>query len=828
MQLCRLFLRFMIVQFFPNMKYFFLSIFTGIACITFGQNEKQLQVKSALENYGQNYLQEKIYTQFDKALYSPGETIWFKAYIMAGVNPSEVSKNVYIDFSDEAGNILQHGVAPILGSTASGQFDLPANYPSKLVHVRMYTSWMLNFDSTALFNKDLAVLQTNRQAVKKNMENKISVRLFPEGGNFIKDIETKIAFKAVWSDGIPAKIEGFIQDNAGKKVADIKTIHDGMGYFILKPSANENYSLSWKDDKGNTGRVNFPPVQENGLGLAITSSPGKRDFIISGNENVIGSFSKAHIVGIMAQQLVYMAAVNLTSEKNIAGSIPTAQLPSGILQVTLFDSNWVAIAERITFINNDNYAIEPEVGFSVLGNQKRRGKNTLVINLPINIEANYSVSVTDAGIGADSSDNIITHFLLNSELRGKIYQPYYYFTDNSDSLQAQLDLVMLTNGWRKIDWESIVQGKMPEVKYAKDTSYLTLQGKVFGIGPQNYRNGMAILMILVKKDSSRQLLQLPLHKDGSFDDQGTLLVDTSKMFYQVAGNAELTNTTAITAGIKKLPAPTHIWNNAAFSAYDFSDTSAENRAKYFAIEEEKIKKYMEGKTLANVTIVTRIKSPEEKLDDTYTSGLFAGGDAITFDVMDDKSAGITANLLSYLTGRVPGMSIINRNDLNGGSSVTWRGQSGPAPTFYLNENQIDVSDLSTINMNNVAYIKVFRPPFIGSFSGGAGGAVAIYLKKGADALPGEKDEKKGLPYKIITGYTAQKEFYSPDYGSLDFYDEKADARSTLYWNPNIEMTSDNHTQKFTFYNNDISHSYRIVLEGFTKDGKLSHVEKIIE
>jgi len=466
----------------------------------------------------------------------------------------------------------------------------------------------------------------------------------------------------------------------------------------------------------------------------------------------------------------------------------------------------------------------PEVGFSVLGNLKRRGKNTLVINLPINIEANYSVSVTDAGVGADSSDNIITHFLVSSELRGKIYQPYYYFTDNSDSLQAQLDLVMLTNGWRKISWETIVQGKMPEIKYPKDTSYLTLQGKVFGIGPQNYRNGMAILMILVKKDSSRQLLQLPLLKDGSFEDAGTLLVDTSKLYYQVAGNAALTGTTAITAGIKMLPAPIHIWNNATFSTYDFTDTSAENRAKYFALEEEKIKKYLEGNVLKGVTIVTRIKTPEEKLDDAYTSGLFTGGEAITFDVLDDKSAGITANLLSYLTGRVPGMTIINRNDLNGGSSVSWRGAS---PTFYLNENQIDVSQVNTIDMNNVAYIKVFRPPFIGDFSGGEGGAVVIYTKKGADAIQGN-DEKKGLPYKIITGYTAQKEFYSPDYGSLDFYDEKADVRSTLYWNPNIEMTSDNHIQKFTFYNNDISHSYRIVLEGFTKDGKLAHVEKVIE
>ena len=807
------------------MKYIFLTILICFSYVSFAQNEKQLQVKSALENYGQNFLQEKIYAQFDKPLYSPGETIWFKTYLMAGINPSDISKNVYIDFSDAAGNVLQHGVAPVIGSTASGQFEIPANFPSKLIHVRMYTGWMLNFDSTFLFNKDLPVLQVNRQPVKKMTENKISVRLFPEGGNFIKNIETKIAFKAIWTNGMPAKIKGIIQDNAGKKIAEVNTIHDGMGYFKIKPLSNENYSFSWKDENGNSGRVNLPPVQQNGLGLAVTISPGKREFVISGNEESTGNFSKAHIVGIMAQQLVYMANVNLNTSQNISGTIPTAQLPSGILQVTLFDSNWIAIAERISFINNDNYSVEPEVGFSVLGNQKRRGKNTLIVNLPDSIEANYSVSVTDAGIGADSSDNIIAHFLMGSELRGKIYHPNYYFTNNSDSMQAQLDLVMLTNGWRKIDWESIVKGKMPEIQYPKDTTYLTLQGKVFGIGPQNYRNGMALLMILVKKDSSRQLLQMPIHKDGSFEDAGTLLVDTSKMYYQVAGNAALTNTSAITAGIKMLPAPLHIWNNTAFSAYDFSDTSAENRAKYFALEEEKIKKLLEGNVLQGVTVTTKLKTPEQILDETYTSGLFTGGEAITFNVLDDKSATITQNLLSYLTGRVPGMSIINRNELNGGSSVSWRGKS---PTFFLNENQVDIDQVSIIDMNNVAYIKVFRPPFIGSFRGDeGGGAIAIYTKKGKDILPG-KEEKKGMPFKIITGYTAQKEFYSPDYGSLDFYDEKPDVRSTLYWNPNIEMTSENHLQKFTFYNNDISHSYRIILEGFTKDGKLTHVEKVIE
>jgi len=795
---------------------------------SYGQNNKQLQVKSAIENYGQNYLQEKIYAQFDKPLYTPGETIWYKIYIMAGVMPSGISKNVYVDFSDADGNILQHGIFPIISSAASGQFELPANYPSKFVHVRIYTSWMLNDDSTFLFNKDLSVLQSKQAIVKEKNEPKIMVTLFPEAGNFIQGIETKVAFKAEWTNGIPANINGYVQDNAGKRVADIHTIHDGMGFFIIKPEVNEKYSFSWKDDLGNMGREYLPAVQEDGLALTISIQNDKRTFTITGNDRTSGNFSKAHVIGIMEQQLVYMANVNLSANKSVTGSIPTSQLPSGILRITLFDSNWIAIAERITFINNHNYSLEPEVGFAVLGSNKRRGKNTLVVNLPINYDANYSLSVTDAGIGSDSTANIISHFLISSELRGKVYKPYYYFKDSSDSLQSQLDLVMLTNGWRKINWENLVNGKMPDIKYAKDTSYFTLQGKVFGIGPQNYRNGMALLMILVSKDSSRHLLQFPIQRDGSFNDTGTFLVDTSKMYYQIAGNADLTNMTTITAGINMLKAPIHVWNNDSYAAYNFKDTSAENRAKYFALEEEKIRKLLEGNVLSNVTVVTKLKSPIEKLDETYTSGLFSGGEAITFNVLDDKSAGITANLLSYLTGRVPGLSIINRNDLNGGSSISWRGQSGPAPTFYLNENQIDINDVNTINMNNVAYIKIFRPPFIGSFTGGEGGAIAIYTKKGADALTGENEEKKGLPFKRITGYTAQKEFYNPDYGSLDFYSDQADVRSTLYWNPSIEITSENHTQKFTFYNNDVTHSYRIILEGFTKDGKLTHIEKVIE
>ena len=83
----------------------------------------------------------------------------------------------------------------------------------------------------------------------------------------------------------------------------------------------------------------------------------------------------------MQQHLVYAAVVNLSQTFVTGGAIPVAELPSGILQVTLFDSNWVAVAERITFINNDDYSFEPEVGFAQLGTGKRK-QNTLVIHTP--------------------------------------------------------------------------------------------------------------------------------------------------------------------------------------------------------------------------------------------------------------------------------------------------------------------------------------------------------------------------------------------------------------------------------------------------------------
>src|SRR5437773_9273981 len=106
---------------------------------------------SVLNKLDQEYPQEKIYMHFDRSVYNPGETIWFKAYLFSGIDLSLISKTLYTELLDEQGKLLQRKISPVLEATAASSFDLPANLSGSVVYVRAYTRWMLNFDSSFLY-----------------------------------------------------------------------------------------------------------------------------------------------------------------------------------------------------------------------------------------------------------------------------------------------------------------------------------------------------------------------------------------------------------------------------------------------------------------------------------------------------------------------------------------------------------------------------------------------------------------------------------------------------------------------------------------------------
>ena len=80
----------------------------------------------------------------------------------------------------------------------------------------------------------------------------------------------------------------------------------------------------------------------------------------------------------------------------------------------------------------------------------------------------------------------------------------------------------------------------------------------------------------------------------------------------------------------------------------------------------------------------------------------------------------------------------------------------------------------------------------------------------------------------ISGYSLIRQFYAPNYGSYNAANERKDLRTTLYWNPQVVTTPQRNKILLSFYNNDVSKKFRVIIEGMSKDGRLVHLEQIME
>ena len=434
-------------------------------------------VDSILSKYSLDYQPKKVYLHHDKSSYYVGETVWFKAYLMQGLLPAQQSKTLYIDCIADNGSVLSHIVSPIVNASPNGQFEIPADYKGSFIHIRAYTKWMMNFDTAFLYSKNILILQKHSGKTKIPVGIIPSLELFPEGGDIIMGVRNKIAFKARDQFGRPVKIKGRLLDDQGKTIKTFSPLHDGMGSFSFVPKDGINYTIKWTDEKNTSHTSVLPKTKQEGISIQVIEDGTKRLININAGKQLPDNLKQLHLIGTMQQEIAFRNNVNIEAGNSIRRIIPPETLPSGILNITVFDANWKAIAERITFINNNDYSFQPSMVVQHWG-LGRRKRNEIEIHLPDSLAGgDLSISVTDEAIEKDTSDNIISHFLLSSDIRGKVYNPAYYFSNNSDSVAQHLDLVMLTHGWRRFNWEDIHKGILPKINYPKDTAYLSLTGK---------------------------------------------------------------------------------------------------------------------------------------------------------------------------------------------------------------------------------------------------------------------------------------------------------------------------------------------------------------
>lgn len=771
---------------------------------------------TTLNRYNEQYEHEKMHVQFDKPAYSAGETVWFKAYLVSKLMPTTVSTNFHAELVDAAGQVIEKKVYPIYEASAAGSFDLPKGSKGEGVLFRAYTTWMLNFDTAFLYTKVLSASKAT--STPSAATNKVTtLRFFPEGGDWVATLSSVVAFKATDEAGRPRRVSGVIKDSKGAVITNFSTVHDGMGKVSLVPEAGTTYVAEWKDENGQTGTNPLPEAKADGLSLEVKNIGNTLNYIISRREEADARFKRVHIVANMHQYTVYRATANLTKSSIISGGIPLDSLVSGLLTLTLFDEGWKPLAERVAFVDRGDYRFPATVSWTTK-NLGKRGKNVLEVEVPDSLRANLSIAITDAQVSEGSQEEIVSRLQLTSDLRGYVHNPAYYFSSPADSVKEHLDLVLLTHGWRRYNWEALAAGVLPKLRFPRE-NYLAIRGNIYGLMPGQIRPDEQINLIIEARDSSRQFVAVPIQRDGSFALQGALFYDTVKLYYMINDITKTNRNASVEFARQAYPAAIKLGIDTTLLVQRRA-VSLSAREQFFVQKREEVLPELNRKirTLENVTVRAKTRSREQELEKRYSTGMFQGGNSRNFSLLDDPLAGSYQSVFQYLQGKVAGLQI---SGMEGSYTFNRRGSE---PSLFIDEMPADMDLLANLPVTDIAYVKVFDPPFMGAVGGGAGGAIAIYTRRGGET---PRTNLPGLARGSLVGYAPLKEFYSPDYATSSPLHEVEDVRSTLYWKPFLLTGKASRKVQIQFYNNDVSTSLRVVLEGMNAEGRLTRVEQVI-
>lgn len=404
-----------------------------------------------------------VYLLPSKEIAETGEDLWFKTYLINSqtLAPSDRSHTLYLQLRTVSDSVVWSEKYPLDMGRANGHIYIGTDWSQGEYFMEGYTMSSFSSDSSkAILPRRILVVDRvmqmdsiSKREIKNYANQKLYSKhrfdLFPEGGNLIYGINSVVAFKATYGNGLPEEVSGMILED-GKAIGEFKTLHDGMGYFSLTPKLGKEYKVFLDDCR----TISFPTIERQGISLRVSENDAKGlCLLVSSSEDAPQDFS------ITAKQ---NGIVCCTAEGKVKGQrtvkIPIDYFPlQGIVEITLFDALKRPVAERLVYVN-------PEKKLSITAttdqkqyNSRDTGKVRLLVTDTSGkpVKAELAVSIFDkAYLYQPGHENILSHCFLSEQIRGNIFNPTYYFDEQNEGRLLALDLLLLTQGWRNYVWDS--------------------------------------------------------------------------------------------------------------------------------------------------------------------------------------------------------------------------------------------------------------------------------------------------------------------------------------------------------------------------------------
>lgn len=451
--------------------------------------------------------QEKVYLHFDNTGYFRGETIRFKAYLnrMDNGQKSNISKVLYVELVNPSGDVCERRTLKVVDGEAEGDIRLDSIIGlSGFYEVRAFTRYMTNWGTSAVFSRVFPIFNApkndgdylkpvidksgsrnrlpntrvdeNGKMVESTSDlNRSSVKFYPEGGDLVQGLKGRVAFVVTDENGYRRKINGALLDANKTKICDVETDESGRGMFELVANGEKKY-LQTKVN-GKSHEYELPAAKTDGCTMQLDAlDEDVISVIINSSSSVQGrmlGYAVIHNGNIVACD-------TMTAQAKIEKQFSRYSLPQGVNQLTVFDSNGQIVSERLFFIYP--YANESDSIYITTEQKSITPCGTISVNIKSAPNSSISFSAMDAATTVNGSEgNMKTWMLLTSDLGGYIDSPDYYFEADDEEHRRAADLLMMTQGWRRYDW-NLMAGLRRLEKSEPVEDGLYLFGKLLSVG----------------------------------------------------------------------------------------------------------------------------------------------------------------------------------------------------------------------------------------------------------------------------------------------------------------------------------------------------------
>ncbi|MFL9482779.1 MG2 domain-containing protein [Chitinophagaceae bacterium LWZ2-11] len=751
---------------------------------------------------------EKVYLHMDRSYYVAGDDIWYKAYLVNGQSnyPTFTSNNLYVELISPSSTIINREVIRLEKGLGNGDFKLPDTLSEGTYRIRAYTNWMKNFGDDFIFDQQIKIagksgIVQNTPTKKNTTVKDYRLLFYPEGGSLIAGVPSVVAFKAEDATGKGVNVQGNILNSKGKSITSFKSTNAGFGKITFTPEADESYDVKAQLSNGVALSSDFPMAQEKGFQMTVSNID--TDYLqagIAANKATLSSFpnSLLHIKVRHGGKLFYEDSVQLNTDRaNI--KIPKSELPQGIAVITLYDDKMRPNCERLFFVDKAAASLSLQLNKLTFNRQENA-----VINLATNdpagnpLKGNLSMAVVDAGIVPATQTAIINYLLLQSELKGTIENPDKYFDKNNPERLQQLDLLLLTQGWRDFVWLKLTHEQL-SIKYLPEAG-ITISGRVRRSFTDKPLSNMNVTLFAPQAHGTK-LFSVRTDTAGRYYLDGINITGTQRIKLVSKDNRG-------EKGGYLLLDPLFTNQLSVSPVIPFERPDSNNAFKQFATkstervnEFEKLKN-AEYNELPGVTVTSGSKVQVTR-DDVLMR--FGYADSVfTVDPRDYKDYG---TLMNYLSHKMPGAyTDVDTNGLYfiaAGKKVS--------PRFFI-ENKEDVfgrMDYYTLTMDNIS--KVTIKHLLSAMNPGQD-VYQIYLTLKPGANVGDANTPESISTEVV-GYYEARSFYIPQPKQIS----DKNYLTTLLWVPNIETKQTGPT-RITIDNKKQQSKWKVIVQGITENG----------